>query len=178
MRKRTVVTLSVVGGIWGFILVAASVLFCLFFSIKALEYDVVDKDISDTYEVQLDLLNPNRHSLKGEPPVYAPCLYKILNIDVLDTGNTWRELEFIDQVKIWTKNETSAYFLGENKPYIKLDLINNQEFIYEDLGDYPPEDQKIFQNLASHPEWFLEAQEVDTIYHANGGGEVPFYKVD
>lgn len=171
MRKRTVVLLSVGGGILGFILIVASIVSCLFLSFTMLSYDSVDKDISDTYKIELRPMDR-----RGNERLYAPVLYKNLDVRVSNNGNYIRDLEAIDQVKIWTKNETTAYFLGENKPYIKLDLINNQELVYEDLGDYPPEDQEIFQNLASHPEWFLGSQELP--YHANGGGEVPFYKVD
>lgn len=167
MRKRSVIFLSIVGGI----VAIAYVLFTFTLPGRFIQYIQFDKDISETYKVELKQVNPRSDATLIE----APVLYKVLGKTTLESDMVWRDLEYIDQVKIWTKNDTAAFFLGENKPYIKLDLVNNQEFIYENLGDYSLEDQDIFQKLEELPNKFLEAQEPP--YRVKGRGEVSFSKL-
>lgn len=152
-------------------------IFCgLIFSWEFLHYIQIDKDISETYKIELKTMNLGDWR-QDAPIIEAPVLYKINREFKTVSGDTGWEIEYIDQVKIWTKNKTTAYFLGKNKPYIKLDLENKQEYVYEAIDDYAPEDQKIFKKLESHPELFLDAQETPYGYQVKGRGEVPFKRL-
>lgn len=168
MRKMTIVLLCCIG-------VVLNIIYVFFTFHKIMDYNFMDKNISDTYII--DLVNINSGRYDTNIIIDAPFLFKIKRSYTTVSGNTVEERECIDQVKIWTKTKTVAYFLGKNNPYIKLDLENNQEFIYEVLNDYTLEDQEIFKKLEAHPELFLDAQEPSPIYKVKGRGEVPFRKL-
>lgn len=174
MRKKSIRPLGIcLLGMVGFL---AQMLFHLSFSWEVLHYMQFDKDISETYKIELKQMNPGDWR-NDAPTILAPVLYKIIREFTTVSGDTGWEIESIDQVKIWTKNKTTAYFLGKNRSYIKLDLENKQEYIYEELCDYAPGDQKIFQKLEAHPELFLDEQEIVTVYQVRGRGEVPFRRL-